>query len=460
MKTLIKVISLLIVWSSGVCITPQEASAQQVSVSFQLFYDELSPYGMWVEYPNYGYVWIPNGVPGFSPYSTAGHWIFTDDGWTWVSDYPWGWAPFHYGRWDYDNVYGWLWVPDNEWGPAWVSWRRSPGYYGWAPLRPGISISMAFGREYREQNERWIFVRDRDISRPDIGRHYVNRNNNATIINNSTVIPNTRNDSRRNATYITGPDRDDVQRVTHATVTPIVIRESDKPGHRLSKGELQIYRPLVQKRSGNGQNPAPSKVIRLNDVRPASERNAGNRQPDVSPTNNGRKNQPSEIRTPQNKGRKQQPRVVTPPKTDQPPQPRSVTPSDSRGKQQQPRKVTPPKTDQPSQPRSVNPSNSRGKQQQPQRVTPPSTGQPSQPRSVNPSNSRGKQQQPQKVTPPSTGQPPQPRNVHPSNNRGKQQQPQKVTPPKKDGESQPSQPKTNQQKQDEKKQQDKKERGQ
>jgi hypothetical protein len=377
MKSLMRVVALLIVWSAAAWMTPPEASAQQVSVSFQLFYDELSPYGMWVEYPNYGYVWIPNGEPGFRPYATAGHWVFTDDGWTWFSNYPWGWATFHYGRWDYDNVYGWLWVPDDEWGPAWVSWRRSPGYFGWAPLRPGISVSMAFGREYREQNDRWIFVRDRNFSRPDIGRYYVNRNNNATIINNSTVIVNARKDDRRNATYIAGPDRDDVQRVTHTTVTPVAIREADKPGHRLSNGELQIYRPLVQKRSGNAQNPAPSKVMRLNDVRPVSERNAGNQQ-----------------------------RNVTPPKTAQPQQPRTVPPSVWKERQQQPPTVTPPKTVQ---------------QQQPQRVTVPRTVQSPQPRTVNPPSIRGKRPQPQAVTPPR-------KNVEsqPSQPRAKQQKEEKT----------------------------------
>jgi hypothetical protein len=328
-KSLIKVFSLLLALNTGAWMIPQEASAQQVSVSFRLFYDELSPYGMWVDYPNYGYVWMPNADPGFSPYATAGRWVFTDDGWTWVSDYPWGWAAFHYGRWDYDDVYGWFWVPDDEWGPAWVSWRRSPGYYGWAPLRPGISISIAFGREYRERNERWVFVRDRDITRPDVSRHYVNRTKNGTIINNSTVIVNTRKDNRRNATYITGPDRNDVQRVTHTPVKSVAIRENDQPGHRLSNGELQIYRPQVQKRSGNGQNPAPSKVMRLNDVRPASERNAGNRQ--------------------------QQPPTVNPPNKGQPQQPRNVNPSNSRGKEKQPQNVAPPNRNrkaQPSQPKT------------------------------------------------------------------------------------------------------------
>src|SRR6516165_7140669 len=96
-----------IILSAGlVSITPQRSVAQ-VSVSFQAFYDQLSPYGRWVNYPRYGYVWVPTDVAfGFRPYATAGHWVYTPEGWTWVSDYPWGWAAFHYGNWFYDNSYG------------------------------------------------------------------------------------------------------------------------------------------------------------------------------------------------------------------------------------------------------------------------------------------------------------------------------------------------------------------
>jgi Family of unknown function (DUF6600) len=293
-KSSIKVVALLIVWSSGIWITAQVASAQHGQVSFQLFYDALSPYGIWVDYPNHGYVWIPNGDPGFGPYVTAGHWVFTDEGWTWLSDYPWGWATFHYGRWDYDSLYGWFWVPGDEWGPAWVSWRRSPGFYGWAPLRPGISVNIATGREYHDRNERWIFVRDRDIAAPDIGRHYINRTNNSAIINNSATIMNTRKDKVRNTVYVTGPNREDVQRATHTTLNSVAIGESDHPGYYLSNGELLIYRPQMLQRNSNGQNPAPSKVMRLNDVIPASERNAGNRERGAyPPKKNGN---PSDIR--------------------------------------------------------------------------------------------------------------------------------------------------------------------
>src|SRR5947209_2737938 len=69
-----------------------------VTVDFNTFYNDLSPYGRWINHPNYGQVWVYN-EEGFRPYYTNGHWDYTDYGWEWVSDYDWGWAPFHYGRW-------------------------------------------------------------------------------------------------------------------------------------------------------------------------------------------------------------------------------------------------------------------------------------------------------------------------------------------------------------------------
>ena len=150
MKLKIKQLAIALAIVIAALINPKQISAQGNNVNFQVFYDELSPYGDWVDYQNYGYVWIPNVGPDFVPYSTAGYWTLTNYGWTWVSDYDWGWAPFHYGRWSYDNYYGWLWVPGNEWGPSWVNWRRADGYYGWSPMEPGISIYLSFGRAIQQ----------------------------------------------------------------------------------------------------------------------------------------------------------------------------------------------------------------------------------------------------------------------------------------------------------------------
>src|SRR6266496_3945117 len=115
MKTVNKFFIAFSVLISITWMTPQKASAQ-VSISFQVFYDNLGSYGSWIDNPQYGYVWVPRVSRRFCPYRTNGYWLFTEYGWTWVSNYSWGWAPFHYGRWFYDFYYGWIWVPDTEWG--------------------------------------------------------------------------------------------------------------------------------------------------------------------------------------------------------------------------------------------------------------------------------------------------------------------------------------------------------
>jgi len=55
----------------GVGAAPRQADAQ---VSFQVFYDELSPYGTWVDDPEYGYIWIPGSttVSGLIPPTATG----------------------------------------------------------------------------------------------------------------------------------------------------------------------------------------------------------------------------------------------------------------------------------------------------------------------------------------------------------------------------------------------------
>ncbi len=266
MKTLLKVLTVTVALYMGNLIVPQKAQAQ---VSFQVFYDGLSPYGTWVTDPTYGYVWVPNAGADFTPYGTNGHWVLTDAGWTWVSDYPWGWAPFHYGRWYYDATYGWIWVPDTVWGPAWVSWRVGGGCYGWTPSWvPGIGI----GVDFYAPPDRWLFCDQAHFCDPYVYRYYLPRGNYATIYARTTVIGGTYADAGRHATYYYGPRRDDVERVTHTTIRPVAIRESSREEKSsVSGGALTIYRPAVQK-TANGARPAPTHVATLRDVKPVAQK--------------------------------------------------------------------------------------------------------------------------------------------------------------------------------------------
>ncbi|MFO7871980.1 MAG: DUF6600 domain-containing protein [Kiritimatiellia bacterium] len=103
------------------------------------FYGPLLPYGQWIIHRTYGKVWRPYitfTVRSWRPYCSDGRWLWTEHGWYWHSCYPWGWAVFHYGRWVRTPEYGWVWVPGTDWSPAWVCWRYSDRYCGWAPMPP------------------------------------------------------------------------------------------------------------------------------------------------------------------------------------------------------------------------------------------------------------------------------------------------------------------------------------
>jgi len=383
MKTNIKIFALLLMLCIGTWITPQKASAQGVSVGFQVFYDELSPYGTWVENPDYGYVWVPDVGPGFTPYATNGHWVLTNDGWTWVSNYSWGWAPFHYGRWYTDPYYGPIWVPDNEWGPGWVTWRRSGNYYGWAPIGPGISINVAYSNGYDIPSNQWTFVRDRDFGRVNINNYYVNNSNNVTIINNSTVINNTRIDKINNVTYNAGPARAEVEKNAGRRFIPVAIKESNKPGQTLGKTQLQIYRPQVQKNVSDGRKPAPSKVANLKDVKTPAQRTIG------TPSQKG--NQPAKQQPQQEK------RTVQPAKQQQPPQEqRKVQPAKQQQPPQEQRKVQPAKQEPEPQPTGQPPKQQQAQAQvQPQHPGPPIKQMNSLPQQSNPTKSGEKDKQSQ-----------------------------------------------------------------
>ena len=124
---------------AGVNVGPQG----HASVDLGFFYDNLAQYGNWIQRPNYGWVWTPRDTSAsWRPYQ-AGHWVWSDQGWTWLSDEPYGWATYHYGRWYQDPEIGWAWVPGNDWGPAWVSWQEGKDYVGWAPLPPGAKVVNA-----------------------------------------------------------------------------------------------------------------------------------------------------------------------------------------------------------------------------------------------------------------------------------------------------------------------------
>ncbi len=214
MKTMrsFRILGLLLLLTAGFT-SQQNVQAQPgVNISFQTFYNELSPYGRWTTSRQYGSVWTPYVNQDFQPYSTNGYWEVTEFGNTWVSDYDWGWAPFHYGRWSYDDYNGWFWIPGYEWGPAWVNWRSGGDYYGWAPLGPGMNINVSINIP----SFWWVFVPQRYISDRYWHNYCAPRARVTQIYNRTTIINNYYSNNNRNYAY--GPRRDEIERVTRRSV--------------------------------------------------------------------------------------------------------------------------------------------------------------------------------------------------------------------------------------------------
>ena len=233
---------------------PLAAGTPQQQVTASSFYEPLSPYGKWVMVPGTGYCWQPTVAvvdPGWRPYAQRGHWIDTDCGWYWESDYSWGWAAFHYGRWSQQPRLGWVWSPDTVWAPAWVSWRHSDDYCGWAPLpptacyRPGWGLSYYDGRngvsiEFGLRHDHYTFVHNSHFYDRQPFRHaapptqVVNIYQTTTVVNHYTTVNNT-TVINHGASYAV------VSKAAAAPVTKVTIKDlaaapGNHPGSLVNSG--------------------------------------------------------------------------------------------------------------------------------------------------------------------------------------------------------------------------------
>jgi len=220
-----------------------------VTISLQNFYDELSPYGDWVYTTDYGYVWRPyfDYPEAFRPYSSGGHWVNTEFGWTWVSDYTWGWATFHYGRWAYDDYLGWMWLPGTEWAPAWVTWGYYGNYYGWAPMGPNV---YAFSNSnWYAPDPWWTFV-PRIHFCSDNWNHYIyDRPVHVTNITYITNVYENHNQHNTGNSWYYGPRVSEVEKYSGKRVRQLQVVDSERHETAGVRNEqLRVYRPQVENR--------------------------------------------------------------------------------------------------------------------------------------------------------------------------------------------------------------------
>lgn len=246
-------------------------SLSRSEVDFEFFYDELSPYGAWVEVEDYGYCFRPWVDEGWRPY-TDGYWADSDEGWVWVSNEPFGWLTYHYGRWAHTDL-GWIWVPGYEWAPAWVSWRESEQYIGWAPLPPevpwrpstGIRFGISFG--FGDVGPAYYnFCRPRYFGYPRLRDYLVPVQQNVNIIEQTTNITNITNvvNNKRTVIYNAGPNREFVRARSERPVRRLAI---ERTGENLSAAELR-QRKLRNEVQGDRLRVVSPKVAKKDVTKP------------------------------------------------------------------------------------------------------------------------------------------------------------------------------------------------
>jgi hypothetical protein len=241
-------------------------------VSVEVFYNQLEPYGDWVDAGDYGYVWQPRDTgDDWRPYAD-GHWAYTDAGWTWLSDEPYSWAVYHYGRWTKIVDLGWVWVPGTEWGPAWVSFRYSNRHIGWAPLPP----EAGFGGEVREIGAwsdsyydvgptDYVFVDARNFGAPRIRDVQLPLGENVRFIDETTNITNIRVEN--GVVFNGGPEYNVINRDSAQKIPRLRLERrtdgfgSDPNSFRatVQGNSLRVATPVI---AAAAATVAPSKIAR------------------------------------------------------------------------------------------------------------------------------------------------------------------------------------------------------
>lgn len=245
------------------------------SNDYMAFYNDLAPHGQWFRDPRYGMVWMPRVNNGFVPYQSNGYWAMTQYGNTWMSSYAWGWAAFHYGRWTYDNFYGWIWIPGRTWGPAWVSWRQGGGYYGWAPLGPGMHYNMSYG--YNPGFNCWTYVPMGNIYNTGGYSRYMRRIDPHSMYNRTNGLNNYNRQGGRN--IVVGPSRGDVESAVRKPIKVYNLQERNTKGAaRVSGNNIDIYRPNVQSAASHNRN-VDTRNVKTIDVSSKSVNSGGSRTP-------------------------------------------------------------------------------------------------------------------------------------------------------------------------------------
>jgi len=282
MRTLLRLLGLLALLTILPASLQMARAQDNGAVSFQTFYDQLAGEGTWIQTDQYGYVFQPTVTdPNWQPY-TYGRWVSTDDGLLWQSDEPFGWATYHYGRWINLDNYGWVWVPGYTWAPAWVSWRQSDDYYGWAPLPPesglgidyfdggGFGLGLYLGFHIGDDCDTAYGIGPGCYNFCSVGyigdrypwHHFANRYNNYALINRTRNITNINvnnhwHGGRFGRVHAGGPDVARMNAHSHTPLQHLQLAAATERGAngRIHGNDLSVYAPKIDPNTARNARP-------------------------------------------------------------------------------------------------------------------------------------------------------------------------------------------------------------
>jgi hypothetical protein len=246
-------------------------TAERPVVSFEVFFQELRPVGVWVELDDDLWGWRPLRVArDWRPF-VQGSWVLTEFGWYWLADEPWGWATSHYGRWEWREDRFWVWLPDREWAPAWVAWRESEEAIGWHPLPARAEYNLEAGpigaTEVGLRKEGWTLLpwsaaragllprpaRSKEADRSDT-LEGIRVSSGSLVAATDALLRQTKNvtriERRAGIVHNPGPDRRMVEFKTGRRVAPCRLIDTQQKREVLlvlrDATILAAYRPIVR----------------------------------------------------------------------------------------------------------------------------------------------------------------------------------------------------------------------
>lgn len=292
-----------------------------LNVDYKTFYDDLNPYGQWIEVnlsKNIGgseqkiekdplsdalrslfgikdakadfgfawslfYVWRPSPnlaisvsagdpYPVYTPYRN-GRWVYSDYGWYFRAATPYEELTHHYGRWVFVVSYGWIWVPGRVWAPAWVSWEEDDDYIAWIPSSPDVYVvSQYYGLPYRMEPQYFVCER-RHFLEPEIYKfsgtykniEFEKRFHN--MKNDGVVTYAGRYDLNR------GPDANRLERELRKPIRPVNINTvSRKDKVKYGEKNFSVYAPLKGEKKIRGTNESGRDLRETKNIKNKNER--------------------------------------------------------------------------------------------------------------------------------------------------------------------------------------------